>query len=886
MKTIIHFAVIKPPYKFTRNWVIHLFIILHFLFPSSTFSQCTTYTVNWDYLDFLHNSATWYNTNSPSTGQPFVTNTMKQTQRFAMGPTNSLTFATSMAVGSSGSFWGDVTSHAGDVTGYTGADILFVPTTGQTITLTFLNEVTNASFTIYDIDRNAVYGVTAVDGSSTAQTITTTTYPQGINPTILTIGGTPTARTITAGNTALTPPDNRGTVTIAVAGPVKTITITASTIGSDASIWFSDISACVPDPGFTSDYYLPYTQPYTNQPGYFLVNPDSNLNVYMVDPVNATAHLIFTDPGTALGAAPAGVAMNSLAYDPVNHWLYYVMNGSSNKPGNRSVKKYDFTTGTISTIINDINSLGIPTFIQGAEAAAAAFYDGSLYLGVEGTDAISFSTNTESIIWRIDFDGSGGVLRASQVFGVPSDNGGQPSHDWGDFIIKNGLLESHASNMISPSYQSQFVHYNLQSGAATTYTGYADTSGQIGQLYNGTVYRIDNRVALYNENGTTGTASTISLTSCSPSWNNKSANDISCPFKPMQDFGDAPSSYDPIALSVAANQKACNNSTLRIGSAWGDEWSKNTSADASGDDEEDGIGTVTIMNSDGAPYNHVQDVTVLNNTGATAYLAGWLDYDADGLFEASEGVVITVPSSPTPQIISLGWIGITVAEGTPNSFLRVRLYSGSLTANDATGWFADGETEDYPVISQAIPLTIQLLDFNAMLTEDKKVLLKWKASTDDKALGFEIERSKDQNTWEKIGWVNIKSSAFTTDYSFLDREPFQGRSYYRLKMVEKEGISKYSATKIIQLDYPVKNLKVYPNPAKNIVIVTFISTGSQTANLQLRSLSGQVIIKKSTLLNQGENRIPIETMSISNGLYILELITPEKTYVNKLAVTH
>ena len=884
MKTTILFIPFRPTYKFVRSWFIKLFVVFHVIFPASTFSQCTNYTVNWDYLDFLHNSAgSWYNVTSPSTGQPFVTNTMKQSQNFSLGPANVLNIATSMSVAGSSGLYADITTHGGDVPGYTGADVSFTPTAGQTITFTFLNEVTNASFTLYDLDRNSIYNVSAVNASSVAQTVNATTYNTS-GTTIQTISGSP-GKTLTAATTvasSLTPPDNRGTVTISVAGPVKTITITATAIGNDPQIWLSDIIACSPDQSFPSNYYFPYTQPYTGQPSYFLVNPDFNLNVYMVDPVNRTADLLFTDPGIG------GNALNSIAYDPINKYVYYVMNGSGAGAGNRALKRYNVTTNTITTVIADIITLGVPTFTQGVEAASAAFYNGCLYLGIEGTEPSSFMTNTESLIWRIDFDGSGNAVRASQVFGVPSDNGGgQPSHDWGDFITKDGTLITHASNLITP-YQSTWIHFNMTTSTATnTYTGYADTSGQLGQIYDGTVYRVDNQIALYNNNGTTAAANTISVTSCSPAWNNRSVNDASDPFRPALDFGDAPATYDPVALSPAANQKACNNSTLRIGSAWDREWTLGSSSDASGDGtDEDGISTVTLLISDGIPYNHVQDVTVLNNTGATAYLAGWLDYNADGVFDASEGVVVPVPSSASPQTIYLEWTGITVASGTPNTFLRVRLYSGALTASSATGWLADGETEDYPVISQSMPLAIQLLDFNATLTSDKNVLLKWRVYTDSDALGFEVERSKDQNTWENIGWVNINTSAFTSDYSLVDQQPLQGKSYYRLKPIEKSGSSRYSNVKIIQIDQLITSLKIYPNPAKNIVLVTFSADGSQPATLQLRSLSGQVMIKKSINLDQKENRIPIELTSIPNGLYIVELITTEKTYINKVIVGH
>ena len=885
MKTTILFISFRPSYKNFRTWFISLFIACQVFFPAAAFSQCTNYTVNWDYLDFLHNSAIWYNTPNPSTGQPFVTNTMKQSQNFSLGPTNTVTFATAMAVGNTTlpTLYGDVADHLGEIAGYTGADIKFIPTLNQTITLTFLNEVSSASFTLYDVDRSQVITVAAVNTGGTPQTVNTTIY----GATILTITGSP-GKTITASSTSIASPVNTGTVTIS-ANNVKTITLQVTTVGSDATFWFSDITACVTGTGFPTNYYAPYTTPYTgpygNQPSYFLVNPDFNLNVYMVDPINRTADKLFTDPSIG----PAALAINSLAYDPVNKYVYYVMNASGSGPGNRALKRYDVTNDAITTLVADMNTLGVPTFIQGVEAASAAFYNGCLYLGIEGTDPSSFSTNTESIIWRIDFDPStGAAIRASQVFGVQSDNGaGQPSHDWGDFVTKDGTIITHASNLITP-YQSGWTHFNLATSTVTnTYTGYIDTAGQIGQIYNGTVYRVDNQVAVYNNNGTTGAANTISVTSCSPAWNNRPANDASDPFRPALDFGDAPSTYDPVALSPAANQKACNNSTLRIGSVWDREWILGSSADASGDGtDEDGISTVTIMVSDGVAYNHVQDVTVFNNTGATAYLAGWLDYNANGVFDASEGVVVTVPSSASPQVIPLGWPGIVVAIGTPNSFLRVRLYSGALTTSDATGWLADGETEDYPVISQALPLAVQLLDFNATLTRDKDVLLNWRAYADQDASGFEIERSKDQNTWENIGSINVHSASFTSDYSLLDQQPLQGKSYYRLKMVESSGSSRYSNTKLIQIDQLITKLRLYPNPVKKDVIVSFNSTVDQTATLTIRSLSGVVMIKRPISLNPGDNRVQLSTDRLSNGLYLVELITPEKTFINRLTVAH
>ena len=887
---------------FSTNYLSRIIVLILIALNVSvtSSSQCaagyTRDTINWDYLDFLHQSGSTYS--GSYSGTFFMTAAMAQTQYFGVsGNRITYTNTNSCPIGRDGTtaFYADITTHTGETGSFGVAeDVKFMPAVGSTYSMTFAFQtvVKDIKFSIHDIDRSQRIAVTALNGAA-AKNITMAT----LGTTILTLNNNNTATAnAKAGDFARGVTSLDGSINVTITDSVTSFTITVSetvtTGGSaanteDGGFYLSDISACFANPSFPTNYYYSYTEPYTNQPAYFIANPQS-MSVYMVQATGSTigtAELIFTDPGTT-----EGEKMNSLAYDPVNHWLYYVMDNYSlypvNPPQNRRLKKYDFTTGTISTVIADLRTFGIPTFIQGVEFAGASFYNGSLYLGLEGSDGTSNGTGAESIVWKIDFNGSGTPTTHTQVFALPGDNGaGLRRHDWGDMVIKDGILISHATYE-SPASTNIYTHYNMQTGTATTYTGEASTAGQLGQIYNGNIYRIKNNIALYNGTGGIGATIAITTTSCSPAWVGN-AGDGSDPFRPMQDFGDAPASYDPVAVSVAANQKSCNNATLRIGSAWGDEWVKNTlTTDASGDDEEDGIGTVSIMVSDGVAYNHVQDVVVLNNTGANAYLGGWLDYDADGVFEAGEAVVVTVPSSASPQTISLGWTGITVAIGTPNSFLRVRLTSSALAAGNATGWFIDGETEDYPVISQAAPLTIKLLDFNATLTRDKNVLLNWKAYADNEAAGFEVERSTDQNGWEKIGTVNLNTSAFTADYSLLDQQPVTGKSYYRLKMIEKSGSSRYSNTRLIQIDNLITNLKIYPNPVKNDVTVSFNSVVDQTATLYVRSMAGEVMIKKSMGLSHGDNRISFKTDGLSNGLYIVELVTPGRSFINKLTVSH
>src|SRR5690606_1191398 len=154
----------------------------------------------------------------------------------------------------------------------------------------------------------------------------------------------------------------------------------------------------------------------------------------------------------------------------------------------------------------------------------------------------------------------------------------------------------------------------------------------------------------------------------------------------------------------------------------------------------------------GAGSSYVVQVSAYNNSGADATMIAWLDYNGNGTFDAAEAVSpITVPSSSSAQNFWLFW------PSSPNTFsngqytyLRVRITSASasMTTSHATGFFTNGEVEDYRILVDNFPLATHLLNFDAV-TQGKKVKLNWSATEDAGTLGYEIERSNDNISWSK-----------------------------------------------------------------------------------------------------------------------------------------
>lgn len=856
-------------------------------------AQCpggyTSAQLNWDNLDY------YWNGGGSSTGpyQTYITNAMEQTQKFAFG-TTWLTIATNNAdvVTMGTGLSAENANHTGEITNYTGQDVQFTPgADGRTVTITFNTPVSGPNFTLYDIDRSAVFTITATDNTSAATSVNVTTYAG----TILTVGGSPTSRTITATSATLANNVNTGSATITVPGLVNSITITITTRGSDAVFWLSDINACVSG-SFPSNWHQgannrPFVGPTQNQPDYFLVTPDNN-SCYYLDPVNAQARLLFTDTERDY--------INSFAYDPYNRFLYYITEDVSINASNKQLKRYDYNTETSSVVIADITAtLGIPTFNYGVESAGAAFYDGALYFGIEGgkydPSGTSNDRTRETIVWKIEFDGSNNPTTAYQVFAADAflTASTYSIHDWGDFIVKDGILYDYNTARNGSVYtESKFHHFNMMTGAATVYNnpGTALWNGQAGLSWNGNQYYFrginstSSGVGTYDGAGNCGAISTITVMS-GPLWTTGGAGDASDPFRPKCDFGDAPDSYDPY-VDPATQSPAVHERTdsIRLGAGWNYEyWKRGT---ASTDDTDDGLAYTPLMSPGGGGY--VAQVSAYNHSGADATLIAWLDYNGNGVFDASEAITpITVPSSSSAQNIWLYWPVTTNSFSNGDStYLRIRITSASagMTSSHATGYFANGEVEDYKVLVDNFPLASHLLNFNATL-EQKKVALKWKVTEDVGVYAYEVERSKDNLSWSKISTVSAKGIVGTFDYTAIDNNPYLGTSFYRVRIIESAGMNRYSGVERITINDVESIVNIAPNPAKEKVTIRVMSKENNTMKINIIGIQGNIVLTKNQKVIPGLNNIELQLPDlIIAGTYILRIEIGEEIMYRKLII--
>ena len=876
--------------KFYLVKLFYLFITI-FLFQQAH-AQCPvgwtggTATVKWDNRFYLITTGNYAYSAVLGTG---VTAAMSSSQNFTIG-TNfvNITFAGGIST------TGRNTSNTG-TTGSFGSGYAVQYANNGTITLTFDTVAANVQFSLYDIDNSQSATVTATDASGTALNITMANASGAGTATITGSGSTSAKAAGAAGNVATS--SNTGTVNVTVNGflpagtnGVKKIIITMA--GTAGDYWLSDISACIYSP-FPGSTYYNIAKPYTGQNAYIIANSNDN-TASAVDLSTGKAKFIMKDNGFT----PANKWLNSFAYDAYNHYLYYVYDESiaapSTTPGsNRSLKMYDFnnlsgnnatmTSGIKSTVLADVTLTPtfIPIFDQGMETGAACFNDGSLYIGIEGGNLYakisgSYSTSGRySMIWRIDFDASNNPRSASQVFAAQADDGaGNVLHNWGDISVNNGILYDFDG---ASGANANFTHYNLTTGLITAnyVEGNALIPGQSGVSWNGTIYRLHSlkdSLAVYNLNGFIGPDTYITPVGAGD-WTVSGSGDASDAFLPPLDYGDAPATYDPSGTDPAVHDY---DSLLKLGTYWNAEFAKKTSSTAAGEGvTDDGVPSPPIFTHHQTFYN--LNVKVYNHTGGSVTIAAWVDFNNDGVFQASEGITKTLATSSTSlQNVNMAWAGEpTIPSSATNVFLRVRVAptAAGMTTASMNGYLSSGEVEDYSLLVDDV-LGSKLVSFNATGNTDGNVAVSWTVNAETNMKPYEVQRSADGINWTTIQPVESRNDA-TADqtYNFTDASPLVGHAFYRLKMENYAGMVNYS--QVIKVETGTSQFgigQVNPNPFDGYVQATVFARNNGTYYINIFDAFGKLVHQESVKVMKGENLVNINRLeTLAQGIYILEV---------------
>lgn len=168
------------------------------------------------------------------------------------------------------------------------------------------------------------------------------------------------------------------------------------------------------------------------------------------------------------------------------------------------------------------------------------------------------------------------------------------------------------------------------------------------------------------------------------------------------------------------------------------------------------------------------------------------------------------------------------------------------------------------------PMSVQLLKFSAKANLDQTVSLDWSTATETNNSHFDIQRSKDGQTWEKIGTVKgVGNSTTQQDYAFLDKNPHEGENMYRLKQVDFSGKHEYSSIETVDIQIGEDQI-LFQNPIKATLNIQYIANSDKTIQLKLYTAQGQLIEQLEQKVLQGEQYFNWSLGHLPHGIYFLE----------------
>jgi hypothetical protein len=218
--------------------------------------------------------------------------------------------------------------------------------------------------------------------------------------------------------------------------------------------------------------------------------------------------------------------------------------------------------------------------------------------------------------------------------------------------------------------------------------------------------------------------------------------------------------------------------------------------------------------------------------------------------------------------------------------------NGGATGSTVAGTLVSGNSCTTPVsvtnfsaftlgsISSNNPLPIGLISFEANLCE-KSVCLTWQTESEVNNDFFTIEKSNDGKTWEFVDEIKgAGNSQIKLNYETMDRQPFSGLSYYRLKQTDFDGTFKYASIESVYLDdLNNKEFIIYPNPTRDIITIKGLST--EEKSLEIYNSIGQLLKTKIRTEGDGESHIQMDVSLLDPGVYYIKTINAYKSFVKQ-----
>ncbi|WP_461790518.1 hypothetical protein [Pedobacter sp.] len=188
------------------------------------------------------------------------------------------------------------------------------------------------------------------------------------------------------------------------------------------------------------------------------------------------------------------------------------------------------------------------------------------------------------------------------------------------------------------------------------------------------------------------------------------------------------------------------------------------------------------------------------------------------------------------------------------------------------GTQADADAFTVAAIETGITtLPVSLTNFTAKANKQGTINLAWSTASEQNNSHFEITRSADGKTFNKIGQVaGSNNTATGKNYSYTDANPIAGVNYYQLKQVDFDGTSAVSKVTFAKVGLGTNDLTVGMSSNRTSLTANYNASVNGKATFAVYTVAGAKVTSVEQPVTAGSNQITLP-VALGNSLHILKV---------------
>jgi hypothetical protein len=147
---------------------------------------------------------------------------------------------------------------------------------------------------------------------------------------------------------------------------------------------------------------------------------------------------------------------------------------------------------------------------------------------------------------------------------------------------------------------------------------------------------------------------------------------------------------------------------------------------------------------------------------------------------------------------------------------------------------------------------------------------------------YEVEYSIDAVNFATIGSLHARAGTTHLTYSFLHKISNDKNSYYRIKVIDKDGEITYSAIEEVKAEKLIAKLVTYPNPTNGIFKIKIPTIIKGKFYLKVYDEAGKLVASKAMQLQQGTTETELNISRFATGNYQLVCQDDQSRFVTTI----